>query len=81
MYMLHYVTITSQGQISIPASLRKRFGFDKQKKAIIEADRDKIIVKPIPDILKLRGVFKTKKKIPYRKLRRLLDDAWASGEI
>ena len=79
--MLHYVTITSQGQISIPAVIRRKFGLDKTKKAIVEADDEKIIIKPEPDIMELYGVFKTKKKISPGKLRRMLDEAWARGEI
>lgn len=67
--MIYSATITSQGQISIPASIRRKFILDKVKKVTIEADNEKIIIKPESDILKLRGIFKAKKKIPFKKIR------------
>lgn len=78
--MTYFVTITSQGQMSIPAALRRQFGFEKTQKAIVRADEGKIIVEPIPDILSLRGVFKTKKKIPFRVTRKAFEEALARGE-
>ena len=81
MYMLQYVTITSQGQVSIPADLRRKLGFEKTRKATIRADGDALILEPVKDILELQGVFKTKKRIPWRVIRKGLDDAWAQGKI
>ena len=67
--MLHYVTITSQGQITIPAEIRRELGLSAQKKAIVTIEQNQIVIKPGRDILELEGVFKTKKKIPYKKIR------------
>lgn len=78
---MQFVTITSQGQVSIPAELRRRLNLDKTRKAIISADNDRIIIEPIKDILKLRGVFKTKKRIPFRVIRRAFEEAMGSGVV
>ncbi len=77
--MTYFVTITSQGQMSIPAALRRQFGLEKTRKAIVRADSGKIIVEPIADILSLRGVFKTKKKIPFSISRKAFEEALARG--
>lgn len=78
--MTYTVTITSQGQMSIPVDLRRAFGLDKTRKAIVYADGDKIVVEPVKDILELRGVVKTKKKIPFRTIRNAFEEALAKGE-
>ncbi len=55
--MVYTVTITSQGQISIPAKIRRKLGLDKNKKAIVTEEKGKIIVEPVKDLLELKGVF------------------------
>ena len=67
--MIHYVTITSQGQITIPIAVRRKYAFDKDKKAVLRDTENGIILEPVKDILELEGVFKTKKKIPFKKVR------------
>ena len=67
--MMHYVNVTSQGQITIPAKLRRKFAFDKTRKAAIRDSDNGIIIEPVKDILELEGVFKTNKRIPFRKIR------------
>ena len=81
MYMLHYVTITSQGQITIPAVIRRKHGLDKIKKAQVISNGDNIIIKPETDIMDLYGVFKTKKRIPFKKAREAFEEAMARGEV
>ena len=49
------VSITSQGQISIPARMRKQLSLDEVRKATVSVEGKKIIVEPIPDLLSLRG--------------------------
>lgn len=78
--MIHFVTITSQGQISIPAEIRRRFSLDQRKKARVEVVGDKIIITPEKDIEELMGIFKTTKKIPFRKARKAFEEALARGE-
>lgn len=79
--MTYTVSITSQGQMTIPADIRLALGLQKASKAIARVEEGKMIVEPERDILALRGIFKTKKKISWKKTRKLLDEAWARGEI
>ncbi len=55
--MITLVTVTSQGQISIPAKVRRLLGF-KKGKAILRVKKEKIELEPEKDISKLRGVLK-----------------------
>lgn len=55
--MAQFVTITSQGQISIPANVRKLFGLDRVRKLLMNVQGNKIILEPAPDILELEGIF------------------------
>lgn len=80
MYMTYLVTITSQGQISIPAPLRRQFKLNQTKKARVEAVNDTIVIHPEPDIMDFEGIFKTTKKIPFKKIRRAFEEALARGE-
>ena len=60
--MTYVVSITSQGQISIPAKLRRKFDLEKTKKAIVSEETGKIIIEPVKDIFQLAGSLKTNKK-------------------
>lgn len=60
--MTYTVSITSQGQISIPAKLRKKFRLDKRGKVIISEESDKLILEPVEDFLSLKGSLKSNKK-------------------
>jgi len=48
-----FINITSQGQISIPAKLRKSLGFSK--KIVVRTFENKLVLEPAPDALSLRG--------------------------
>ena len=58
--MTYTVSITSQGQISIPIAFRRALDLDKTKKAIISKQGNTLIVEPIPDLLSLRGSLRHK---------------------
>lgn len=60
--MIYTVSITSQGQISIPAKLRRKFKLDKSGKVIISEESDKLILEPVEDFLSLKGSLKSNKK-------------------
>jgi len=79
--MFYPATVTSQGQVTIPAPVRKALGIAKSTRVNFTLEKKRAVMEPEPDILDLYGVFKTKKKIPYRKLRKMLDEAWAKGEV
>ena len=80
MYMFHYVTITSQGQISIPAKIRRKFSMDKTKKVLLDVVDGKIIITPEKEIDELMGIFKTKKRIPFKVARKAFEEALGRGE-
>lgn len=71
--MTFLVSVTSQGQISIPASLRRKFGFNKTKKAFVSDQNGKLTVEPVKDFLEFYGAFQTKKKISSRKIRKAFE--------
>ena len=58
--MTQIVSITSQGQITIPASIRRLLGLDKYPKAAVRAEKNKIIVEPINEILNMEGLLAKK---------------------
>ena len=65
-------TITPKFQVHIPSMIRKKAGLKRHGKAIIRADKRKIIIEPIADskkILALAGKFKVKHPIPVEKIR------------
>lgn len=65
--MQQIVSITSQGQITLPASIRRLFNLDKYKKALVKAESSRIIVEPIDDITTLAGALK-ERAIKKRKI-------------
>lgn len=60
--MTYTVSITPQGQISIPARFRRELGLEKNKKAIVSKEGSRLIVEPIEDLLELGGSLKTNKR-------------------
>ena len=67
--MTYTVSVTSQGQISIPAKLRRKLGLDKHKQALVSEKEGKIIIEPVKDFLELKGSLKTNIKANPRQLR------------
>lgn len=57
---VYLVSITSQGQISIPAEIRRSLGLTKYKKAFVKQEGERVIVEPVDDILHLEGSLKDK---------------------
>lgn len=58
--MQQVVSITSQGQITIPAAMRAALGLNKYNKAIVKQYKDKIMVEPVEDVLDFKGSLKHK---------------------
>ena len=79
--MFYSASVTSQGQVSIPIKLRRQYGLNKAQKVVFEATADGITMRPQADIDSLMGSFKTKKRIPWKTVRKMLDEAWARGEV
>lgn len=80
--MNNIVSITSQGQISIPAALRRKYGLDKSKKALLSEEENKIVIEPVQDFLELGGSLKTNKKpLSNKKLDELIAQAVADDYV
>jgi len=64
---MYKTTITSQGTISIPAVLRKKYGFVTGEKLMIE-DTGKIVVSKAPNFADMRKMNQKaiKKFVPYK---------------
>lgn len=58
--MQQIVSITSQGQITIPAFMRRLLNLSEYNKALVQTKKNKIIIEPVPDILNLGGLLKDK---------------------
>ena len=77
--MQELTTITPKFQVHIPVSIRKKVGLSKHGKALIKAEKSKIIIEPLDEkkgILALAGKFKVKKPIPAEKIRDYIDYSW-----
>ena len=77
--MSSFTTITPRFQVHIPVSIRKKAGLTKHGKALIRAEKKKIIIEPLDEkksLLSLAGKFKVKKPIPAEKIRDYIDYSW-----
>ncbi len=52
---MQIVSMTSQGQITIPADIRRKYDFGANSKVIVREKDNKVIVEPVPDLLDLAG--------------------------
>ncbi|MCL4390352.1 AbrB/MazE/SpoVT family DNA-binding domain-containing protein [Patescibacteria group bacterium] len=68
--MTYLMTVTSQGQISIPAVLRRDLNIKAGHTLTANRTSDGgIHIKPVIDLLELGGLFKTKKKFTSQEIR------------
>lgn len=79
--MTYTVSITSQGQISIPAKIRRELGFDKTKKAFVSVEKGKITLEPVKDLLELRGSLKTNIKATPKQIRDAFEEYLAHEAV
>ena len=63
------VSITSQGQMTIPKSIRKALGIKHATKAVLRKDGDLLVVKPKVDFWSLEGSLKSKIKLTSKELK------------
>lgn len=59
---MYTVSITSQGQITIPAVLRRQLGLHKLQRASVISEKGRIVIEPITDFLSLGGIFNDRAK-------------------
>jgi AbrB family looped-hinge helix DNA binding protein len=62
--MSYTVSITSQGQISIPAKIRRELGLSNKQKAIVSVENGKMVVEPVKSLHELAGSLAAYKKKP-----------------
>ena len=67
--MRQVVSITSQGQLTIPKSMRDAFGINRSTKAVIIKQGNTMIVTPKRDFWSLKGALKSKVKLSDKQLR------------
>lgn len=79
--MTYVVSITSQGQISIPAKLRRELGLHNGKKALVSVEDKKLIVEPVKDFLELRGSLKTDIKATPGQIREAFGEYLAQNAV
>lgn len=78
--MTYTISITSQGQMSIPIDIRRALRLDKTKKATVILRDTDFVVKPVVDIESLMGIFHTKKRFTRKQEREAFENALAHGE-
>jgi len=81
--MQQIVSITSQGQITIPALMRRLLSLDEYKKALVQTEENRIIIEPIPDILSLAGFLENRafKNKTVNQIIELEEKAIAAGVV
>lgn len=78
--MEQVVTITSQGQLTIPKTIREKFGIRGAVKAVVNLQDDAILVRPQGDFWSLSGILRSKVKLSDTKLKRARSEftkSWA----
>lgn len=79
--MTYIVSITSQGQMSIPAPIRRKLGMDRSKKAAITERDGKLLIEPVKDLLDLKGSLKTNVKSSPKKIREAFEEYIAKKSL
>lgn len=72
--MTYTVSITRQGQISIPAPLRRKLGLDRTKKALLIERDGEILIEPVQDLLELKGSLKNNLSVSPKQLRKRFEE-------
>lgn len=66
------VLVTRKGQVTIPASKRKKYGIKEGMRVLVRDGSDGIVIKPITPIEDLAGV--DAGKVSLERMRKELDD-------
>lgn len=67
--MQNIVSITSQGQLTIPMSIRRSFGIKGSTKAIVRKEDNLIVVEPKKDFWSLEGSLASEVKLSDKELQ------------
>lgn len=81
MYMTYTLTVTSQGQVTIPAELRRLWNLMKRGQITITLQGKKAVVEPARDLLDYVGVFNkyAKKGMIANQVIKMEEDAVAEA--
>lgn len=80
--MVYTVTITRQGQISIPVKLRRTYNLNGPKKVSLRPlGHGQLLLEPVGDILSLKGALKTKKRYTKKQIRKAFADYLARRHL
>lgn len=81
--MTFTATVTTQGQITIPAKIRRELGFKKIQKIILTLKSDHVILEPEPDMMQLSGVLHDRaiKNKSIDEIIRIEEDAVAEAVV
>ncbi len=67
--MQKVVSITSQGQITIPSEIRQLFGITTATKAVLSVKKNQIVIKPKDEFWSLQGSLKSDVKLTDGQLK------------
>lgn len=83
MHMIYTATVTSQGQITIPAKFRKILNLNKRGKVFVSLDNERILLEPVSDFMALGGSLHkyAKKNMPIEKIMELEEKAWEDAVV
>lgn len=79
--MLNVTTISSKGQIVIPKSIRDSLGLKSSDPVGVRIESGKIIVEPLSPIDEVYGMFKAKKVITKKDIKKEFDVAIAQKNV
>lgn len=70
--MPYTVSITSQGQVTIPKAIRESLKIGKNAKAIVVEKNNEILIKPVEDFFSLEGSIKPRSRPEdFKKMRKM----------
>lgn len=79
--MNYFVSITSQGQISIPAKLRRKYQMDTAGQVLVREYNNTLVLSPVGDIDALMGSLHTTKRFTRVQERAAFEESLGKGEV
>lgn len=73
--MTYTVSITSQGQVTIPKPIRDRMDLRDPKKVLVEERGSEIVIRKAPDFFNQFQSIKPKKKVSWEKVNETVQQA------
>lgn len=67
---IQFSTVTQKGQVTIPVSMREKFGLKRGNRLFFSMEKDHIKVYTSPDFFSFRGALSSKKPFDIKKMRK-----------